>query len=459
MRARQIAAAGAIALVLAGCVPGQTPRPEAASVAPPAGWRTPITGTVPLKAQWWRDFGDPALDDLVASALAGNPDIATAAARVREARAQETLARAQLFPTLDLGAGATYGRSVSAFGTPVTSAGAQPVFQASYEVDLFGRIDKQITAAGFATSALDAARDTARLSVASAVTSGYLTLLGLDARLQVVRDTITSRAEALRIARSRARVGYTSQLELRQAEAEYQATVAILPQVQLAIARQENALSVLAGRTPGSIVRGKTLDTLTTPAVPIGLPSELLRRRPDIAQAERTLAASDVTIAAARAQFLPTLRLTGTGGAALSTLLANPITIWSVGTSVLAPIFQGGRLRANVDAATARRDQAAFGYQRVALQAFRETDDALVAIDRLGEQTRVLAAQRTAVAETLRHATNRYRAGYSPYLEQLDAQRALLSVDLSRVQLRTDALTARVALFQALGGGWRGDQP
>ena len=259
----------------------------------------------------------------------------------------------------------------------------------------------------------------------------------------------------MRIAGSRARVGYTSQLELRQAEAEYQAAAVILPQVQLAITRQENALSTLAGRTPGPIARGATLDALATPGIPAGLPSDLLRRRPDIAQAERTLAASDATIAAARAQYLPTLRLTGTGGAALSTLLANPITLWSVGASVLTPIFQGGRLRANVDASTARRDQAAFAYQRVALQAFRETEDSLAAIDRLAEQDRVLRAQRVAVAETLRHATNRYRAGYSPYLEQLDAQRALLSVDLSRVQLRTDLLNARVSLFQALGGGWQ----
>ncbi|WP_176497107.1 efflux transporter outer membrane subunit [Sphingomonas sp. HMP6] len=455
MRPRHLATTGTIALVLAGCMPGQTPRPEAARVVPPNGWRTPLIATVPLKAQWWRDFGDPSLDALVTDALANNPDIATAAARVREARAQESLARAQLFPSLDLGAGGSYGRSVSPFGTPVTSAGAQPVFQASYEVDLFGRIDSQITAASLNTSALDAARASAALSVTAATVSGYLTLLGLDARMQVVRDTITARAEALRIAGSRARVGYTSQLELRQAEAEYQAAAVILPQVQLAITRQENALSTLAGRTPGPIARGATLDALVTPGIPGGLPSDLLRRRPDIAQAERTLAASDATIAAARAQYLPTLRLTGTGGAALSTLLANPITLWSVGASVLAPIFEGGRLRANVDATTARRDQAAFAYQRVALQAFREAEDALAAIDRLTEQDRVLRAQRVAVAETLRHATNRYRAGYSPYLEQLDAQRALLSVDLSRVQLRTDLLNARVSLFQALGGGWQ----
>ncbi len=454
MTVRYIGLVVAASLASTGCVPAQVARPDAARIMPPPAWRTPLTATKPLHSQWWRDFGDPALDRLVSEAIANNPDIAVAAARVREARAQEALSRAQLLPSLDLGAGGSYSRTVSPFGTPTTNAGVQPVFQAAYEVDLFGRIDNQITAARLNAEALAAARDAATLSITAATVSGYLTLLGLDGRLAVVRDTIASRAEALRIARSRARVGYTSELELRQAESEYQATLLILPQVQLAIARQENALSVLAGRAPAAIARNSTIAGLPPPGIASGLPSDILRRRPDIAQAERTLAASDATIAAARAQYLPSLRLTGSGGAVLSTALANPLGIWSLGASILAPIFEGGRLRANVDASTARRDQAAFAYQRVALQAFRETEDALVAIDRLSAQMSVLTAQRAAVAEALRHATNRYRAGYSPYLEQLDAQRALLSIDLSLVQLRTDELTARVSLYQALGGGW-----
>jgi NodT family efflux transporter outer membrane factor (OMF) lipoprotein len=449
--------AGLLALVatgLAGCMPSHLPRPEAARVVPAAAWRTPLPASVPLHAEWWRDFKDPALDALVRAALVHNPDIATAAARVREARAQEALARAQLLPTLDFGIGASYARSVSPFGTPTVNAGLQPVFQAAYEVDLFGRIDNQVSAAALGREATAAARDAATLSVTAATVSGYLTLLGLDARLAVVQDTITARSQALRIARSRARVGYTSELELRQAESEYQATALILPQVQQAIARQENALSILAGRTPGPIARSVKLDRIERPGIPAALPADILRRRPDIAQAELTLAASDATIAAARAQFLPSLRLTASGGSALSTALADPITLWSLGASILAPIFQAGRLQANVDGATARRDQAAFAYQRVALQAFRETDDALVSIYRLGEQRERLDAQRLAAREVLRHATNRYRAGYSPYLEQLDAQRALLSVELSRVQLQADELNARVALYQALGGGW-----
>lgn len=446
--------AAALALAVAGCAaPDPRPPSTAAVVAPPA-WRTALPAGEAVDARWWTRFGDPVLARLVERALADNVDIAIAATRVAEARANQRLARAQLVPTLDAGGGVTRSRTLGALGQPVEATGVQPVFQTAYEVDLFGRIGAGIEAARQTTLASEAARDTAALAVAAATASGYITLRGLDARRRVVESTIAARAEALRLARSRARVGYTSQLELRQAEAEYQATAQILPQVDLAIRRQENALSVLLGDTPRAIERGLALDRLTAPPVPAGLPSDLLRRRPDIAQAEFTLAASDASLRAARAQYLPSLRLTGSTGLTLSSALADPVTIWSLGASVLAPLFQGGRLRAGVEGAAARRDAAAFAYRRAALTAFREVEDSLAAVDRLDEQERDLLAQRVAVAEALRHATNRYRAGYAAYLEQLDAQRALLTVDLSLVQVEVDRLTAFVALYQAMGGGW-----
>jgi NodT family efflux transporter outer membrane factor (OMF) lipoprotein len=258
----------------------------------------------------------------------------------------------------------------------------------------------------------------------------------------------------LRIARDRARVGYTSDLEFRQAEAEYEATAQLLPQLDFAIARQEDALSLLAGESPRAIARGTALAAMTPPPVPAGLPSDLLRRRPDIAQAEYSLAASDRSLAAARAQFLPSVRLTGSTGAAVSSLLASPVGLFSIGASVLAPIFEGGRLRAGAETAAARRDQAAFAYQRTVLTAFREVEDQLAAVLRLAQQRARLEAQRTALAEVLRHATNRYQAGYSTYLEQLDAQRNLLNADLAFAQVRADQLNALVALYQAMGGGW-----
>jgi len=440
---------------LAGCMAPDTPPPAGAALVAPETWRSGLPGEGTVDAQWWRAFGDAAMTRLVEAAIANNTDIAIAVARVREARAQETLARAQLFPTLDANGTVTHGRSVNAFGQAVEGTTAQPTVQAAYEVDLFGRIDDQVSAARSAWMASAAARDAARLSVAAATASGYVTLLALDARRAVVRDTIAARAESLRIARSRWQAGYTSQLELRQAEAEYEAAALILPQVELAITRQENALRLLTGEVPGPVERGGSLAALVAPPVPDqGLPSALLRRRPDIAQAELTLAASDATLSAARKQFLPSIRLTAAAGGVFNSALPDPITIWSVGGSVLAPLFQGGRLRAGVETAAARRDQAAFAYRKAALTAFREVDDALANVASLNRQRESAEAQRTAIADALRHASNRYRAGYSSYLEELDAQRALLSADLGLVQLRADQMNALVALYQALGGGW-----
>ena len=232
------------------------------------------------------------------------------------------------------------------------------------------------------------------------------------------------------------------------------ATEQLVPALELAVSRQENGLSVLLGENPRAIERGLMLSDLTTPTVPTMLPSELLRRRPDISQAELSIVAADRSLDAARAAFLPSIRLGAAGGYVDSTLIGDPVGIFSVGGSILAPLFEGGRLRAQADFAAARRDEAAYAYRKVALNAFREVEDALAALQRISEQEEVLRQQRDALARALVQATNRYRAGYSSYLEQLDAQRGLLSADLSLVQASNDRLGAAVNLFQALGGGW-----
>lgn len=443
-----------LTLALAGCAGPQVATEHVAPVVPAAAWRTDAGPTAPLDRAWWRGFGDPALAALVDKALANNTDIAIAAARVREARANERLARAQLLPTLDAGAGAGRSRSVSAFGTPLEQNFAQPQLQAGYEVDLFGRLADSASAARSAYLASEAARDAVRLSVAGTTASLYITLLGLDARLGVARDTLASRSAALRLATSRDKAGYSPRLELQQAQAEYDATAQIIPQIETAIARAEDGLSTLVGEVPGPVARGARLDALTMPPSPDGLPSALLERRPDIAQAANQLAAADSSLAAARKRFLPQLRLSASAGPAFSTLLADPITIWSIGGSVLAPLFEGGRLRAQAEASAAQRDQAAQGYRRVVLNSFREVEDALAARHHLDEQIVLARHQRDTLAEALRLATNRYREGYSPYLEQLDAQRGLLNAQLALVGLETDALNAQVQLYQAVGGGW-----
>jgi NodT family efflux transporter outer membrane factor (OMF) lipoprotein len=445
------------ALALAGCAPALRPPPVASSVAPPLQWRTNLPGTAVVEADWWRAFGDPALSALVERARVNNTDVRIAAARIDEARGTEAVSRSLLLPTLDGGVSGGAQRQVSAFGQGQTSHAAQPLFRASYEIDLFGRNRAGLAAARAGANAAQEAREATLLSVSAATASGYVTLLALDARLATLRQTLNVLDRALKYARDRARVGYTSQLEWRQAQAEYPATAQLVPQVAAQIARQENALSVLVGDLPGDIKRGGSLSALTQPLAPAIIPSELLRRRPDIAAAEYQLAASDAQMRAARARFMPTIGISATAGAALSDLLANPVSIWSIGGSLLAPIFDGGRLAGQFDAATARRDQAAFAYRSAVLNSFRDVEDRLVTLARLEEQQRALNAQRAAVADALRHARNRYDAGYTPYIEQVDAQRSLLAVELALVQLRADQINAMIGLYQAVGGPPRPD--
>ena len=446
---------------LTGCVSAgpRAPVPAGAAITPPADWRMAATGrTTPvatIDAEWWTGFGDPALTALVTRALANNPDVAIAAARIDEARATEALSRAQLLPQIGGSAPETQGQTLSPFGTPSRAIGAQPTLSASYDLDLFGRLRLASRAARAQLLASEAARDTVRLATAATAASGYVTLRALDQRLAIALDTLAARNEALRIARRRYETGYSSRLEFRQAQAEYAATAQLVPAARLAIARQENALSLLAGDSPGPIARGRSLDQLALPAIPDGLPADLLRRRPDLAQAEQTLVAADRSLDSQRAAFLPNLSLTGTAGLVLSTALKNPVGVFSLGASILAPIFDGGRLAAQEDAATARRDQAAYAYRRAALMAFREVDDALAGVTRTGEQAAALASQADASRGALQNATARYRAGYSAYIEQLDAQRTLLTAELSLVQARADVLSSYVALYQAFGGGWR----
>ena len=450
-------AAFLLALPLAACVSAgpRAPAPVAAGVVAPAGWRSVEGQQATVDADWWTRFGDPALSALVVRALANNVDVAVAAARVEEARAAEALARAQLSPQVGGTLPETQGQTLSPFGTASRAIGAQPGVTASFDLDLFGRLRQASRAARAQLLATEGARDTVRLAAATSTATGYVTLRALDQRLQIARDTLAARSEALRIARRRFETGYSSRLELRQAQAEYAATEQLVPAAELAIARAENALSLLVGDAPGPIARGVPLDRLTLPDIPPGLPADLLRRRPDLFQAEQNLVAADRSLDSQRAAFLPNLALTGSAGVVLSTALGNPVGVFSLGGSILAPLFDGGRLAAQEDAATARRDQAAFAYRRTALTAFQEVDDALAGVERTREQAAAFSAQVAAARGALQNATNRYRAGYSAYIEQLDAQRSLLTAELSLIQAENDRLASAIALYRALGGGWQ----
>jgi len=454
----------AAALLLAACrIPVQDP--PASTLEVPGSWRAHDSIEPPrigpdaaVEREWWRAFGDPALDALVARALAHNGDLRTALSRLQEYQARIRVARSAQEPSLSVNAGPTRARVISPFGTPAESTTITGNVQAAYELDPFGRLEAATRAARFDYAAQQAALEAVALSVAANTASGYLNLRGLDAQLALARATLQTRQQSLDLARRQFEVGYSSRLELSQAEAEYRNTAATVPQLERAITQQENALNLLLGASPGQVARGAELIALQPPPIAPGLPSELLRRRPDIAQAERSVAAADASLAAARDQMLPSLRLTASVGAYahnLSDLLGNPIGLWSVGGSVLAPIFDAGRLRAQAEISASLRDRAVFAYESVVRNAFAETENALAGVGRLREQLEQAEARRVATAEALRIAHNRYRNGYSSYLEELDAQRNAFSAENNVLQLRASWLAAHVDLYRALGGGWR----
>jgi NodT family efflux transporter outer membrane factor (OMF) lipoprotein len=431
------------------------PPPAVASFTAPDNWRGSVGPAAPVDAAWWQAFGDPVMTALIDRALARNAELGLAFERVEEARALARLATAQQLPLATVGSPGGDARTVVPGVGGVDAFYAVPEVTVSYDLDVFGRLRQASASARATLLATAAARNAVALGIATTVATAYINLRGLDARLEIARSTLKSRETALHLAQRRAETGYSSQLELGQAQAEYQATLQLVPAAELAVARQENALSILVGDVPGAIARGKTLDALDTPAIPAGLPSDVLRRRPDIEQAEDELVASDHSLRSSRAALWPTIGLAGSGGVSLSTAFLAPITIWSAGASIMAPIFDGGRLRSQARAAQARRNQAAYAYRKAALTALREVEDGLAATKRLAEQQAALAEQVSALQKTLRLATSRYREGYSPYLDQLDAERSLLAAQLSQVQSQSDRLSSFVVLYQAMGGGWR----
>ena len=444
-------------LVLAGCAGPKAELPTESAVTPPAGWRSGVANSGQVTADWWQNFGDPTLSAIVETALAHNTDIAIAATRVAAARAEYRLARAEGLPSI--GGTLAGGRDEDVnpgFGVQETQTAGAGEIAISYDVDLFGRLAATTASAQATLLATEAARDNVRLAIVAAAASGYMTLRGLDAQLLILRDTLEARGNELNVAKRRAEAGYEAQLDLAQAEAAYHGTEQEIPAMELAIARQEDGLSLLLGSNPRDIERGDELDKLVAPVVPLSLPASLLRQRPDIAEAERQLAATDHALDAARAAYMPDIRLSATGGFVGSNLVeGSPLQVWSLGGSILAPIFSAGRLEAGQDAAVARRDEAAFNYQKVALTAFEEVENALQAVSRDEEQEQALTAQRDSLTRALQLATNRYREGYSPYLDQLDAQRGLLTAQLALARARVDHLNALVTLYQCLGGGWQ----
>ena len=453
---RRLSLALALGVALAGCRSADVP-PAAPSLQIPAAWRADIGPASPLESWWWRNFHDSQLNQYVKQALRYNSDVLIARERVNEYQARAYAADSSLFPSLDASLTGSRARAQSAAtGLPVHSTVYKGGLTASYDVDIWGANRSAADAAEATLEAQKAAAAAADLTVATSVAAGYLTLLSLDEQLRVTRQTLKSREDAYNMAKRQFETGYTSRLELMQADSELRSTRAQIPPLAHQIAQQENALSVLIGSNPQAISR-QDFAHLTPLALPSQLPSSLLNRRPDIVQAQRQLLAADATLASSQAQLLPSINLTATGSMqdrTLPDLLDNPLRLWSLGGSILAPLLNRQALNAQVDVSMAQRNQALYGYEKTVRGAFREVNDSLDAITRYGEQLTELQDQEAVAQETLRIAGNRYRNGYSSYLDVLDAQRTLFSTQTSVVQVKNNLLLAQVDLYRALGGGW-----
>ncbi len=448
-------------LALGGCLLG--PNYERPAVDAPPAFRFAESDAKDLvNTAWWEQFQDPALNALIATALADNKDVKIAAARVEQFLGQFVTTRSQLFP--QVAAGFNAQRQRVPLGSTQLPSGVGPVFNqfqatlsASWEIDFFGKLRRQTEAARANLLASEEGRRATILTLVASVASSYVNLLSLDRQLDIAKSTAASRAASVNVFQLRFSGGEVSQMELAQSQSEYEASLATIPQIELQIAQQEDALSILLGHNPGNIARDRELDDLALPAVPAGLPSELLERRPDLRQAEQDLIAANALIGAARALYFPSISLTGLFGSAstrFSSLFTGPARVWSYAGAVTLPIFTAGGIGGQVKQAEAQQQQALFQYQKSIQVAFQEVADALVSLQKTREQLVVQGSQVDALRTYARLARLRFEGGYTSYIEVLDAERSLFNAQLSYAQTQGVVFTSAVSLYKAMGGGW-----
>lgn len=448
-------------VVLASC--SFAPKYQRPTTDPPGEWRVRDTGAGSLAdLAWWNVFHDPALQELIRIALAENKDLQIAVTRIAQARAELGVVSAALFP--QVGASGSAGREKVSERTyprlppPFTNNNFALGADAAFEVDLWGRLRNATDAARANLLATEEAQRTVVITLVSDVAQSYFELRARDQDLEIAVRTRVTRAESLRIVRSRYDRGIAGELDLAQAQRQYEGAVATIPLLEKEIAEIENRLSILLGRNPGAVVRGIPLAEQTVPPeVPAGLPSALLEQRPDLRAAEERVVEANARIGEARALYFPRIALTGSFGYAsqsLSDLFTGPARVWTGAAGFTVPIFDAGRISSLVDLAQARQQEAILRYQQSVQQAFREVDDALVAYQKTREsrtaQVRLVDAAQRAFAT----AEKRYLHGVSSYLEVLDAQRELFNAELALTRTELEELVAVVQLYKALGGGW-----
>ncbi|MFO7692541.1 MAG: efflux transporter outer membrane subunit [Vicinamibacterales bacterium] len=465
------AAVALVALTAGGCTVG--PNYERPKLEPPAQHRDAPPAPTPESVadlDWWQLYQDPALQALIRDGVANNLDLRIASARVVEARALAGIAKSYLYPEIGAGFG-TSQEQRSRVGDPKLSKEQVPdrtysnwalTGSLSWEIDLFGRLRRGREAAVAEYLATEEGRKAVMVTLVGDIASTYFYLRELDLSLEIARRTVKLNDETVDYYTKRLQGGVSNRLEVDQAKANRAVTAATIPDVERQIAIAENALSVLLGRPPTAIARWKPIaENEVPPQVPSGLPAQLLERRPDVLQAEQLLVAANANIGVARALFYPTISLTGSLGtvsSSLSDFMTGDSAVWSFGAGLFQPIFNGGRIKRNYEAAKARYDQALAQYQRSALNAYREVADALVTIQKLAERRQEIEYGVEALRDAVQLSRARYDTGLSSYLEVLIADQQLFSQEIQLAQIRGSQLRAVTQLYRALGGGWQPEQ-
>jgi multidrug efflux system outer membrane protein len=454
-----------VGLLLASCAVG--PNYKRPPVDSPATFRNAggATNAEPTELVWWRVYPDETLQALVRQAFTNNYDLRIAAARVEQSRAIAMQARSQFVPSATYGGTVSRGRN-DLFGSTFPNGGATAnsaaaTLNAFWEVDLWGRVRRLNESARAQFLASEEARRGVRLSLLSDVATAYFQLLELDQELEIASQTTNSFAESLRIFTQRLEGGTASGLESSRAEAAFEEASAALPSIREQIAITENQLSVLLGRNPGPIQCTSTLlQQDVPPEIPVGLPSALLERRPDIREGEQFLRSANAQVGESVAEFFPKIGLTALLGKVspeLSAFTLGGANAWGIAAEGTGPLFEGGRLVGQYRQSKAVREEAKLRYQQTILNSFREVSDSLVAREQLAEVREHQSNQVGALERAVKLSSERYVAGKASYYEVLEAQQQLFPAQLNLARTQRDQLLAIVSLYKALGGGWQNE--
>ncbi|PYT25397.1 MAG: transporter [Acidobacteria bacterium] len=459
------------ACLLTGCAVG--PDYHRPTVQTPSTFRAPTPQPTPEAAsladlKWWEVFKDEKLQELIRTSLVENYDLRDAVARVEAARANLGITRSDQFPNAEVGGSLTTTRlsrngqlplPVSFVPSQNRTFGQATLNLLSFEVDIWGRLRRATEAARANLLGAEENRKAVVTTLVSDVATSYFSLRELDYELEISKETLGTRQESLRLIQTRQGGGVATLLDLRQGEQLVDTAAETIPQLQQRIEQTENQISLLLGKNPGEVIRGRSLtEQELTPEVPTGLPSALLERRPDIRAAEQNLVAANAEIGVAKAAYFPQISLSGfLGGQStqLSSLFSAPSRVWTLTPQVTQPVFTAGRLKSNVKFTEAQRQSALIQYQKAIQTGFTDVSNALIAHQRVRESRVQQELLVTALADRKRLAYVRYRGGVDTLLNALDADRDLFQAQLALSQIRLNEVLSVVQLYKALGGGWQ----